>query len=64
MVPVTPVVTGITSTEALIRCLCFTFHMRYMLSISIVTSFYVTFLSPEIAVSINTHVPCSLTPIV
>jgi hypothetical protein len=62
IVPVTPVVTGITSTEALIRCLCFTFHMRSMHSISIVTSFYVTFLAPEIAMSINTHVPSSLTP--
>jgi len=63
MVPGTAVVTDITSTEALIRCLCFTFHMRSMHSISIITSFYVTFLSPEIARSINTHVPCSLTPI-
>jgi hypothetical protein len=62
MVPVTPIVTGISSTEALIRCLCFTFHMRSMHSISIITSFYVTFLSPEIAISINTHVPCPLSP--
>jgi hypothetical protein len=60
----TAIVTDITSTEALIRCLCFTFHMRSVHSISIVTSFYVTFLSPEIARSIRTHVPCSLTPIV
>jgi hypothetical protein len=64
MVPVTSIVTGITSTEALIRCLCFTFHMRSMHTISIVTSFYVKILSPEIAMSINTHVPCKLTPIV
>jgi hypothetical protein len=64
VVPLTPVVTAITSAEALIRCPCFILHMRSMHSISIVTSFYVTFLSPEIAVSINIHVPCSLTPTV
>jgi len=64
MVPVTPNFTGITRTEALIRCLCFTFHMSSMHSISIVTSFYVTFLCPEITLSNNTHVPCSLTPTV
>ena len=58
MVPVAPIVTGITFV--------FTFHM---LCISIVRSLYfrilwasflITFLSPEIATSINMHVPFSL----
>jgi hypothetical protein len=55
MVPVAPVITGIT--------FAFTFHMR---CISITRSYYIkifsdsiliTFLSPEIAISINIHVP-------
>ena len=58
IVPVAPVITGITFV--------FTFHMR---SISIVRSlhfrifsapFLITFLSHEIAASINIHVPFSL----
>ena len=58
MVPVAPIITGIT--------LVFTFHVR---CISIVRSLYfkifsasflITFLSPEIATSINIHVPASL----
>ena len=62
MVPVVPVITGIT--------FAFTFHMR---CISIVrslyfrifsASFFITFLSPEIATSINIHVPFSLSRIV
>ena len=61
-VPVTPIITGITFV--------FTFHMRY---ISIVRSLYfrifsasflITFLSPEIATSINIHVPFSLSRII
>ena len=62
MVPVAPIITGIT--------LIFTFHMR---CISIVrssyfkifsASFLITFLSPEIATSINIHVPASLSRII
>ena len=62
MVTVAPLFTGITFV--------FTFHMH---CISIVRSLYfrifsssflITFLSPEIATSINTHVPFPLTPIV
>jgi len=62
MVPVAPIITGITFV--------FTFHMR---SISIVrflyfrifsASFLITFLSPEFATSINTHVLFSLSRIV
>ena len=58
IVPVAPIITGITFV--------FTFHMR---CISIVRSLYfrifsasflITFLSPEIATSINIHVPFSL----
>ena len=62
IVPVAPIITGITSV--------FTFYMRY---ISIVRSLYfrvfwapflITFLSPEIVTSINIHVPFSLSRIV
>ena len=62
IVPVAPVVTGITFV--------FTFHMR---CISIVRSLYfrifsasflITFLSPEIATSVNIHVPFSLSRII
>ena len=62
MVPVTPIIIGIT--------LVFTFHMR---CISIVKSLYfkilsasflITYLSPEIATSINIHVPVSLSRII
>ena len=62
IVPVAPIITGITFV--------FTFHMR---CISIVRSLYfrifsasflITFLSPEIATSINTHVPFSLSRII
>ena len=58
LVPVAPIITGITFV--------FTFHMR---RISIVRSLYfrifsasflITFLSPEIATSINIHVPLLL----
>ena len=61
IVPVTPIITGITFV--------FTSHMR---CISIVRSLYFrifsvsflnTFLSPEIATSINIHVPISLSRI-
>ena len=61
-VPVSPIITGITFV--------LTFHMRY---ISIVRSLYfktfsasflITFLSPEIATSINIHVPFSLSRII
>ena len=62
MVPVAPIITGIS--------LVFTFHMR---CISLVRSSYfkifsasfsITFLSPEIATSINIHVPASLSRII
>ena len=62
IVPVAPIITGITFV--------FTFHMR---CISIVKSLYfktfsasflITFLSPEIATSINIHVPFSLSRII
>ena len=62
IVPVAPIITGITSVV--------TFHMR---SISIVRSLYfrifsvsflITFLSPEIATSINIHVPFPLSRII
>ena len=62
VVPVARIVTGITFV--------FTFHMRY---ISVVRSLYfiifsvsflITFLSPEIAKSINIHVPFSLSRII
>ena len=62
IVPVTPIITGITFV--------YTFHVRY---ISIVRSLYftifsasflITFLSPEIATSINIHVAFSLSRII
>jgi hypothetical protein len=62
MVPVAPIITGIT--------LVFTFYFR---CISIVRSLYIkifsasfliTFLSPGIAISINVHVPFSLSRII
>ena len=62
MVPVAPIIIGIT--------LAFAFHMHH---ISIVRSLYfkiflasflITFLSPEIATSINVHVPFSLSQII
>jgi hypothetical protein len=62
IVPVAPIITDITFV--------FTFHMR---CISIVRSLYfrifsayflITFLSPEIAMSINIHVPFSLPQII
>ena len=62
IVPVAPIITGITFV--------FTFHMR---CISIVRSLYfrifsasflITILSPEIATSINTRVPFSLSRII
>ena len=62
IVPVAPIITGITFD--------FTFQMR---SVSIIKSLYfrifsasfiITFLSPEIAMSINTHVPFSLSRII
>ena len=58
IIPVAPIITGITFV--------FTFHVRF---ISIVRSLYfrifsasflITFLSPEIATSINIHAPFSL----
>ena len=58
MVPAVPVVTGITFV--------FTFHTRWIsvmrsLHFEIFTaSFLITFLSPGIATSIDTHVPCLL----
>ena len=61
IVPVAPIITGITFV--------FTFHMRcitiersYFRIFS--ASFLITFLSPEIATSINIHVPFSLSRII
>jgi hypothetical protein len=61
MVPIVPIITGITFV--------FTFHMRYIstarsLYFSIFSaSFLITFLSPEIATSIKVHVLFSLSQI-
>ena len=60
IVPVAPFVTGITFV--------FTFHMHYIfivmsLYFRISATFLITFLSPEIATSINIHVPFSLSRI-
>ena len=55
MVPVAPIITGITFV--------FTFHMRCIYIVRclyfrvFLASFLMTFLSPEIATSINIHVP-------
>ena len=62
MVPVAPIITGIT--------LVFTFHMRCIYIVRSLyfkifsASFLITFLSPEIATSINIHVPFSLSRII
>jgi hypothetical protein len=62
MVPVAPIITGIT--------FIFTFHMRciYIVRSSYFrifsASFVITFLSPEIATSINIHVLFSLSRII
>ena len=61
IVPVAPIITGITFV--------FTFHMhcisivRSLYFIIFSASFLITFLSPEIATSINIHVPFSLSRI-
>ena len=61
MVPVAPIITGIT--------FAFTFHMRWeciMMSLyfkPFSTSFLITFLSPGIATSIIMHIPCLLSRI-
>ena len=55
IVPVAPIITGITFV--------FTFHMRYF-SIVRSLSFLITFLSPQIATSVNIHVPFSLSRII
>jgi len=57
MVPVAPVVTGVTSV--------FTFHVCYFYGkafkfLNLFWLFLILFLSPEIAASINIHVPSSL----
>ena len=57
-VPVAPIITGITSV--------FTFHMRCIFTVRSLyfrifpASFFITFLSPGIATSINIHIPFSL----
>ena len=62
MVPVAPIVTGII--------LVFTFHVhfisivRYLYFKIFSASYLITFLSPEIATSINIHVPFSLSWII
>jgi len=62
IVPVVPIVTGINSV--------FTFHMRCIYIVRSLyfrifsASFLITFLSPEIATSINKHVPLQLSRII
>ena len=62
IVPVAPIITGITFV--------FTFHMccisvvRSVYFRIFLASFLITFLSPEIATSINIHIPFSLSQIV
>jgi len=62
IVPIAPIITGITFV--------FTFHMRCIYIVRSLysrifsASFLITFLSPEIATSINTHVPFSLSRII
>ena len=62
IVPVVPIVTGINSV--------FTFHMRCIYIVRslyfriLSASFLITFLSPEIATSINKHVPLQLSRII
>jgi len=62
IVPVAPIITGITFV--------FTFHMccisivRSLYFRTFSASFLITFLSPEIATSINVHVPFSLSRII
>ena len=62
IVPVAPIITGITFV--------FTFHMHCISTVRPLyfrifsASFLITFLSPEIATSINIHVPFSLSRII
>ena len=62
IVPVAPIITGITFV--------FTFHMRCIYIVRclyfrvFLASFLITFLSPEIATSINIYVPLSLSRII
>ena len=62
IVPVAPIITGITFV--------FTFHMRCIFIVRSLyfrifsASFLITFLSPEIATSINIHFPFSLSRII
>ena len=62
IVPVAPIITGIT--------FIFTFHMRCISNVRFLhfrifsVSFLITFLSPEIATSINIHVTFSLSRII
>ena len=62
IVPFAPIITGITFV--------FTFHMccisviRYLYISIFSASFLITFLSPEIATSINIHVPFSLSRVI
>ena len=62
IVPVAPIITGITFV--------LTFHMRCISTVRSLyfrifsASFLITFLSLEIATSINIHVPCSLSRII
>ena len=62
MLPVAPIITGITFV--------FTFHMRCIFIVMFLyfriflASYFTTFLFPEIATSINIHVPFSLSRVV
>ena len=57
-VPVAPIITGITFVFTFpLRCVSIVRSLYFRISF---TSFLITFLSPEISTSINTHVPFSL----
>ena len=62
IVPVAPIITGITFVFTFYMC-CISFVRSLHFSI-FSASFLITFLSPEIATSINIHVPFSLTLII
>ena len=62
MVPVAPIIPGITLVYTFhIRCIFIVWSLYFKIFSA---SFIITFLSPEIATSINTHVPASLSRII
>ena len=60
MVPVAPIITGITLVFLPSTCVVFLLSGPYTYFKIFSASFLITFLSPEIAASINTHVPAAL----